>query len=297
MDSLIDLEEKVVAGQAFTRADAERVRGCSDLLTVGMLGDMGRKALHGDRVTFVRVREVGAAQDSASGGDAGEVRLVGAVASIDDALARVRETARWTQGVPLTGFSLRDLVHLVGGDHMALVELARALKHEGLEAVAEVPLDELGDTENAIEVVRGVLHGGLAAWRATVSRASFDERLDLIERAVIVHQATGAFKAFAPLPRHDSGDQPSTGYDDVRTIGIARLMCRNIPSIQVDWPLYGPKLAQVAIAYGADDIDGVSVVTQAELGHRRSPREEIERHVRMAFAEPMERDGRFAMQA
>jgi 2-iminoacetate synthase ThiH len=58
--------------------------------------------------------------------------------------------------------------------------------------------------------------------------------------------------------------------------------------------LYGPKLAQVAIAYGADDIDGVAAVDTLQLGHRRSPREDIERQIRAAGAAPMERDGRYA---
>ena len=62
----------------------------------------------------------------------------------------------------------------------------------------------------------------------------------------------------------------------------------------MDWPLYGPKLAQVAIAYGADDIDGVAAVDTLQLGHRRSPREDIERQIRAAGAAPVERDGRYA---
>jgi 2-iminoacetate synthase ThiH len=48
-----------------------------------------------------------------------------------------------------------------------------------------------------------------------------------------------------------------------------------------------PKLAQVAIAYGANDIDGVAVVDQAELGPRRSAREEIERQIRAVVATPV----------
>ena len=89
---------------------------------------------------------------------------------------------------------------------------------------------------------------------------------------------------------------PSTGYDDVRTVVLARL-CTSIQSIQVSWALYGPKLAQVAIAYGADDLDGVAPVDTVELGHRRSPREDIERQIRAAFAEPIERDGRFELKS
>ena len=132
---------------------------------------------------------------------------------------------------------------------------------------------------------------GLGTPRLTVSRGAFAERLTIFECAAAIQRETGAFKTFAPLPRFDPADQPSTGYDDVRTVALARLMC-DIPSIQVDWPSYGPKLAQVAIAFGADDVDRVSPFAAPELGRRRSPREEMARHIRMAFAEPVERDGR-----
>ena len=292
MTMLTEFESIVEAGGILDTAALERVSACPDLALVGALAEGARKKRHGNAVTFCRVCEwngEGAAPDCR---DAGEIRLKTTPASPEAAREIVRETARFAAGVPLTGFCLGALTTLVGGDHLALAELARALKAEGLLGVAEVPLDVLGDAEHVIEVIRAAQHGGLEARRATVSRASFAERLQLIARAETVQRETGAFKAFAPLPRLDSAEQPSTGYDDVRTIALARLGT-TISSIQVDWPLYGPKLAQVAVAFGADDIDGVSVVEPADAGRRRSPREEIARHIRMAFAEPVERDGLF----
>jgi hypothetical protein len=90
------------------------------------------------------------------------VRLVGAPQSIDDARARVRAAALRWPGVPLTGFSLADLMQLVQGDHLALADLALALSREGLEAVADVPLDDLDDTEQAAEVILAVTTAGWA---------------------------------------------------------------------------------------------------------------------------------------
>jgi aminodeoxyfutalosine synthase len=212
--------------------------------------------------------------------------------SADDARRLVRDTAARAAGRVLTGFSLADLLACAGGDHLALADLSAALSADGLAAVAAAPVDRLGEADSAAEAVRAVRQGGLGVWRATVDRAPFAARLDLIERAEAIHRETHAFKAFAPLPEFDPADQPSTGYDDVRTVALARLVT-TIPAIQVSWPLYGPKLAQVAIAYGAGDIDGVAAVDVLQLGHRRSPREEIERQIRAAFARPAERDGRF----
>jgi len=290
---LTDLEPKALARPVFDRVDAERVVACADLVGVGMLGETARKSRHGDRVTFVRVCTV---TDSlpAERGEAGEVRIVTTPASADDAVQIAGEAAAFAGGVPLTGFSLADLLTLVGGDHLALVDLAGALKARGLEAVAAVPLDRLGETDGVLEAVAAAKRGGLGTYRATIERASFEDRLGLIERAEDVSRRTGAFKALSPLPDSDPADTPSTGYDDVRTVALARL-CTSIPSIQVSWPLYGPKLAQVAIAYGVDDIDAVAAVDPAALGRRRSSREDIERQIRAAFAEPAERDGRFEL--
>jgi aminodeoxyfutalosine synthase len=130
-----------------------------------------------------------------------------------------------------------------------------------------------------------------------VHRATPAERLDLMVTAAALQAATGAFRAFAPLPRVDPADAPSTGYDDVRTVTMARVLCKGIPAIQVDWARYGPKLAQVAIAFGADDLDAVPAVDTRQLGPRRSPREDIARQIRAAVAEPRERDGRYEVRA
>ena len=106
--------------------------------------------------------------------------------------------------------------------------------------------------------------------------------------------AVGGIHTFAPLPRTMSVTAPSTGYDDVKQVALARLAVDNIDSIQVDWALYGPKLAQFALTIGADDVDSVSAMDPGTLGTRRSPLEEIRGNIRAAGLEPVERDGRFA---
>lgn len=291
-EALQALEGRIAAGERLGRRDTEHLLQTTDLLTLGMLGETARRARSGDRVTFNRVYVVEPGAASFEPASAGEIRIAGRPVSTDDARRRVREVASRRGTATLTAFSLADVLEIVGGDHLALADLARALRGDGLDAVAETPLDELGDTENAIEVVRAALHGGLAAWRVTVTAALPEARLDLIARADEIQRATQAFRAFAPLPRRDPADTPATGYDDVRTIVAARVMT-DIAAIQVDWPLYGPKLAQVAIGYGASDIDGIAADDDQSRGPRRAPVPDIERQIRAAAAEPVERDGRF----
>lgn len=79
----------------------------------------------------------------------------------------------------------------------------------------------------------------------------------------------------------------------MKRVALARLIVDNVASIQVDWSLYGPKLAQVALTVGADDVDGVSAVDDMSEGHRRAPLEEIRRNILAAGLEPVERNARF----
>ena len=102
-----------------------------------------------------------------------------------------------------------------------------------------------------------------------------------------------SIRAFAPLPRKIDDTQPTTGYEDVKRIALARLLVGNVETIQLDWTLYGPKLAQVGLTFGADDLDSVSAREDDSLGHRRSPIEEIHRSIRAAGFEPVERDAHF----
>jgi 2-iminoacetate synthase ThiH len=60
----------------------------------------------------------------------------------------------------------------------------------------------------------------------------------------------------------------------VRAVALARLVLPSVKNIQVDWAQYGPKLAQVALTFGANDLDRVSTSTTsrwaaADLGRRR----------------------------
>ena len=109
--------------------------------------------------------------------------------------------------------------------------------------------------------------------------------------------AAGAIACVNPLPRVLSAFKPTTGYDDVKAVALARLALAGVPHLQVDWARYGPKLAQVALTFGADDVDDVSASDDAPLGRRRAPLEEIRRNIEAAGFVPVERTGRFAVPA
>jgi len=214
---------------------------------------------------------------------------MGKPASVAAAVAAIKAARALAGTIPLTAFSLADLADLVDGSAASLTDLAGRLAAAGLEIVAEAPVDALADPVGAVRAVRD---GGLLVPRLTVREMAEDDRVRLVSLARDIQSAVGGVRAFAPLPRITSVAQPTTGYDDVKVIAMARLLAGNIDSIQVDWPLYGPKLAQVALTMGADDVDGVSAL-EGDLGRRRSPIEEIRGNIVAAGLQPVERDGLF----
>jgi aminodeoxyfutalosine synthase len=156
--------------------------------------------------------------------------------------------------------------------------------------VAEAPFDELQDPRRSVEEVN---IAGLALARLTVHKLPSADALSWMKRIADLQHTVGVIRAFAPLPRLVNPAVPTTGYDDVKRVALARLVVPNVPSIQVDWTLYGPKLAQVALTVGADDVDAVSADDDSSQGRRRAPLEEILRNIRAAGQEPVERNGRF----
>ena len=260
-----------------------------DLIAVGVAGDDVRRRMHGTRTTFVRVFEVhvdAPPQSLPPRVSAGEFRIVGRPATLEAAVAAVRATSALAAGVPVTAFSVADLSAL----HAGLTETCAALREAGLTAISQLPIDRLPHAEGAVRAIR---HAGLSLWTMTVETLDEATRIGVCETARSLQHAVGGFKAFAPLPRQISVTQPTTGYDDVKQVALARVMVGNVPSIQVDWALYGPKLAQVALTVGADDVDNVAAVDPGILGTRRSPLEEIKGNITSAALEPVERDATF----
>ena len=279
--------DRLRAGEPLSEPEILELSRTRDLVRLGALADERRRALHGDRVTFVRVAELPAtaAGDEALPGQAGELRLVGCPDSASRLLEAVHAAVRVAGDVPVSGFALDEVVDLCGGDPARFEDLVAALRAAGLACIAEARAER---TTDPVWVGRAS-SGGLPVMRWTVD--------DPAAAATAASRVAGwgrdaPVRAFAPLPRMVSA-RPSTGYEDVRQVALARLLVDNIESIQVDWRRYGPQLAQVALTFGADDVDGVSPSDVTEHGPRRAPLQEITLNIRAAGLAPVERNARF----
>ena len=274
--------ERARDGVLLTEADLQTLDR-ADVLSLGMLCDEIRRARVGDTVSYTRVLEVDVAGDR---GDAAiesvqEVRFIALGATLEatlDGIARMRGRIGGTR--PLTGFSVAELIARQWG---ALPDVLSAFKGSGLDAMAEAPVDALCAAD-----VAAVVASGLGPRVLSVERWPGDQRVALLLRARDVVAANPALRRFAPLSRQQSIAAPTTGYHDVRLVALARLALPAVDVIEVDWPQYGPKLAQVALMFGANHLDRVSPVDDPSLGPRRASTEEVRRNITAAGFRPVE---------
>lgn len=284
-----EVVEAALAGTPLTAADVTALAVAPDILALGALADDVRRARHHATTTFVRVH----ALDLAAAGswtpppvEAREVRLEGSLPAVpgDDAhtpQALVRRARALAGDLPLHGFVLGDLI--AAGGTALLAELRAA----GLDGVALV--EPGADAAAAVTAARAA---GLTVQVVGTVLAPVDRAAWLLEVRAL-QQAVGGLVAVAPLARVADPTTPTTGFDDVRHVALARLALETIAHVQVDWRWHGPKLAQVALTVGANDIDGVAADDDLSRGPRRAPLEEIRRNIAAAGQTPVERDARF----
>ena len=284
--------ENVANGVSPSEADVAQLLGSPDLIALGMAADSVRRRRHGDRVTFVQIVEAplgGTLPEAPLPERTGELRVTGRPESEVAAVSAIREAVAYAGVVPVTGFSFADLDEVSGHDLGRLGDLLVALREAGLAQLGEVSAQGLHDPEAALALLRD---SGVVAARLTLGTATGTGGVSLMRQVASWPGVGDVCRSLAALPR--VGPSPSsTGYADLRQVALARLLVDNIESIQVDWALYGPKLAQVALTFGADDVDAVPVVGVEEQGWRRSTGEVIRRNIAGAGFTAVPRNGRF----
>jgi aminodeoxyfutalosine synthase len=285
------LTETLASGAALSAAQLRALAQSRDLIGLGMLAADVRARLHGRRGTFVRVETVDASTLPAGASvdvptEAGEVRIVGTVPSLDAAVAAVA-AVRAATTVPVSGWALDDLAAW----GRPLPEVLGALRAAGLDAVATARLDHLD-----LEQARAVAAAGLALQSVTLGPPVDGEALlDQLEHLRAWQAATGVVRACAPLPVETSAEQPTTGYDDMRHVALARLVLDNVAHVQAHWTRMGAKLSQSCLLFGANDIDAVPARDDMPHGPRRAIVEEVRRNLAAASLEVVERDGAFGV--
>ena len=129
---------------------------------------------------------------------------------------------------------------------------------------------------------------------------TLEERVEHLVRLREAQDETQGFLAFTPLAFHPQNTGLSelagpSAIDDLKTLAVSRLMLDNIPHIKAFWVMLGPKMAQISLCFGVDDVDGT--VMEERITHMagaQTPqgltRKQLRALIREAGCEPVERD-------
>jgi aminodeoxyfutalosine synthase len=131
---------------------------------------------------------------------------------------------------------------------------------------------------------------------------TYEERVDHLLRLRDLQDETGGFLAFIPLAFHPEntvferrGWTFTPGSDDLKLIAVSRLLLDNVAHVKAYWIMMGLPLAQVALHFGADDVQGT--VVREEIFHAAGAEteteqkiEELVRVIQAAGRVPVQRD-------
>jgi aminodeoxyfutalosine synthase len=128
---------------------------------------------------------------------------------------------------------------------------------------------------------------------------SYEDRIDHLMKLRKLQDKTGGFQAFIPLAYHpkntDIQGSYTSGIDDLKTIAISRLYLDNFQHIKAYWVMLGEKISQLALKFGADDIDGTIIeekITHSAgaLTGEQLTAEQLSDLIKKAGRIPVERD-------
>jgi len=128
---------------------------------------------------------------------------------------------------------------------------------------------------------------------------TLESRVDHLRRLREMQDRTGGFQSFIPLAFHPKNTQIAKGYttglEDLLSLAVARLYLDNFHHIKSFWIMVGPKLAQISLHFGVDDIDGTVVEEKithaagAQAGQEMTV-SDLVTMIRQAGRVPVERD-------
>src|SRR5947209_10493608 len=219
--------------------------------------------------------------------------------------------ARYPQ-LNLHAFSASEIWHFHKLNKLPLPEVLRRLKEAGLGSLpgggAEILVDRVREaitvnkvlTEEWLEVHREwhCLGGRSTCTMMFGHVETLAERIEHLERLRQLQDETGGFTAFICWtfqPEHTQLAHilPAGAFEYLRTQAIARLYLDNVRNIQSSWVTQGPKIGQLALFFGANDMGSLmieeNVVSSAGTVHHLTL-EEIKRCIREAGYEPRQRN-------
>ena len=216
--------------------------------------------------------------------------------------------------IHIKGFTMIELMQIAHVAGKPLAEVLPELIEAGLGSCpgggAEVFADRVhkegyhlkNTGDQWIETARTVHEAGLRS-NCTMLHGhieTIEERIDHLDRLRLLQDETGGLQTYIPLSFHPENTEWShlpgpTALDELREIAVGRLMLDNIPHVKSYWIMLGIPIAQLALSYGSDDVDGT--VVEERIYHdagattpQEVKRTELIQWIRDAGRTPVERD-------
>jgi aminodeoxyfutalosine synthase len=216
--------------------------------------------------------------------------------------------------VHIKAFTMVEVAFLAKRGKMTIAEALERMKAAGVDScpgggaeifadrVRHIICDHKIDGSEWLETARLAHKAGLKS-NATMLYGHIENDEDRVDHLVKLRELqdeTGGFQTFIPLSFHPdhtalSHLPKSTGMQDIKQIAVSRLMLDNFPHIKSYWQMVTPKMAQISLRFGADDIDGT--VVEEKIYHDAGAttpqglrRRDLERLITEAGRVPFERD-------
>jgi len=216
--------------------------------------------------------------------------------------------------VHLKAFTMVEVAYLAKRAKLSIRETLEQLKAAGVDSLpgggAEIFADRIRhvicdhkiDGDQWLDTARTAHQLGLRS-NATMLYGhieSDEDRVDHLLKLRGLQDETGGFQTFIPLAFHPANTPlehlpTTTGMLDLRQIAVSRLVLDNFPHIKAYWQMLTPRIAQISLRFGADDLDGT--VIEEKIYHDAGAttpqgmrRQELERLIREAGRVPVERD-------
>src|SRR5208282_6287801 len=229
----------------------------------------------------------------------------------------LRGLKRRFPSVHLKGFTAVEVGYFSHFTRLSIREVLQRLKDAGLDslpgggaeifapAVRRVICDHKIGAHTWLKVHRIAHELGLHS-NATMLYGhieSAEDRVDHLLQLRNLQEQTHGFQTFIPLAFHPANTElgklvpwsETSGFMDLKNVAVARLLLDNFPHIKAYWIMMTPRVAQVALRFGADDLDGT--VVEEKIYHdagAKTPqaltRMQLIRLIREAGCEPFERD-------
>ena len=253
--------------------------------------------------------------------DITEVHIVGGVHpkhDLDTYCAMIRRVKSALPHVTVKAYTAVEIFYMIRQEGVSVVEGLRRLQEAGMECIpgggAEIfdaslrkrICPEKCSAEEWLAVHRAAHNMGIAT-NSTMLYGhieTIEQRIDHLDRLRKLQDESPGFDAFIPLKYHSRGNRLSEAgecsvEEDLRMIALSRLFLDNIPHIKAYWVSYGKATTEMALAFGADDIDGTigdTTKIYSMAGGVERPTmsvEELEAMVRSAGFTPVERDSHY----